>query len=83
MTTNLSITTVFADGRVEHTGHDWPGWDLKAAASMKREQHWAERGGLVYDLLLCGRHREAGIVRVVHMWSDSGRAVDDAPVTAS
>ncbi|GAA1490949.1 hypothetical protein [Brachybacterium sacelli] len=83
MTTHLKITTVFKGERTETRGSDWPGWDLEAAASVMRAQHRVDGGGLVYDLPVGGRHREAGIVRVVHEWSDSERVVDDASVAVS
>lgn len=74
MAAQLKITTVFKGGRTETQVSDWPGWDLKAAASVMRAQHHAVGGRRTYELPLDQRHREAGIVRVTHEWADYDRA---------
>lgn len=83
MTAHLKITTVFDDGGPETLDSDWPGWDLEAAASVMRAQNRVEGGGLVYDLPAGSDNRDSGIVRVVHEWSDSERAANDASEAAS
>lgn len=74
MATHLTITTELTTGQTETLSHEWLGWDLEAAASVMRAKHHVFGGGLTYDLPLGERHREAGIVRVTHEWTDRGRA---------
>ncbi|MDN5686199.1 MAG: hypothetical protein L0G94_05860 [Brachybacterium sp.] len=78
MTTRLTITTEFTTGKTERLSHEWLGWELEAAASVMRAQHHVDGGGMVYDLPLGARHREADIVRVTHEWTDLDRAVAGA-----
>lgn len=78
MTTRLTITTEFTTGKTETLSHEWLGWELEAAASVMRAQHHVDGGGMVYDLPLSARHREAGIVRVTHEWTDLDRTVAGA-----
>lgn len=74
MTTCLRITTEFTTGKTETISHEWLSWELEAAASVMRAQHHLVVGGMTYDLPLNARHREVGIVRVTHEWTDYDRA---------
>ena len=74
MTARLTITTEFTAGVTETLMHEWPGWDLEVAASVMRAQTHALGGGLAYGLPLDQRHRDAGIVRVTHEWTDPDHA---------
>lgn len=71
MTAQLKITTELIDGSAETLTHTWLGWDVDVAASITRAKRHVVGGGMTYDLPLGDRHREAGIVRVTHEWTDT------------
>lgn len=77
MAAQLRITTTFAAGQTESLSHEWPGWDVEAAASVMRAQHHVAGGGMTYDLPLDERHQVAGIVRVTHEWTDRDRGASE------